>query len=132
MKLHRRVITGSAVLAACAALGWVSPVVQAAATAAPTWTRQHPAVHPPARVGAAMAYDAATGTAVLFGGDQSGSGSVDTWTWNGTTWTRQAPAVHPSARDFAAMAYDAATSTVLLFGGGTPGGYDIGDTWIWG
>jgi hypothetical protein len=33
-----------------------------------TWTQQHPATSPPARGQAAMACDAATGTAVLFGG----------------------------------------------------------------
>ena len=33
-----------------------------------TWTKQYPPVHPLAQAGAAMAYDAATGTAVLFGG----------------------------------------------------------------
>jgi class 3 adenylate cyclase len=63
-----------------------------------------------------MAYDAATGTAVLFGGyiDQPLS---TTLTWNGSTWTRQHPATHPSARQDASMAYDAATRTVVLFGG---------------
>jgi hypothetical protein len=55
-----------------------------------------------------MAYDAATGTVVLFGG--GGNHDLgDTWTWDGTTWTQQAPATHPAARLSASMAYDAAT-----------------------
>ena len=98
-----------------------------------TWTRQHPAASPPARYGAAMAYDPATATVVLFGGGgtTSGSDTADTWTWDGTTWTRQHPAVHPSARFDPAMAHDAATGTVVLFGGGNRGNL-FGDTWTWG
>ena len=64
-----------------------------------------------------MAYDAATGTVVLFGGDGSSGDLGDTWTWNGTTWTEQTPATSPPARESATMAYDAATGTVVLFGG---------------
>jgi hypothetical protein len=79
-----------------------------------TWTEQHPAVHPSARDEAQMAYDAATGTVVLFGGS---NGANDTWTWNGTTWTQQHPATSPPARYMASMAYDAATGTEVLFGG---------------
>jgi hypothetical protein len=91
-----------------------------------------PAASPSARDLAVMAYDAATGTAVLFGG--YGRGVLgDTWTWNGTTWAKQAPAAHPTARVDAAMAYDAATSTTVLFGGigNSPGSW-LGDTWTWG
>ena len=65
-----------------------------------------------------MAYDAATGTVVLFGGYSTGTALLgDTWTWDGTTWTKQAPATSPPARDGASMAYDAATSDIVLFGG---------------
>ena len=65
-----------------------------------------------------MAYDAATGTIVLFGGNNANSPPVgDTWTWDGSTWTKQAPATSPSAREVASMAYDAATGTIVLFGG---------------
>ena len=46
-----------------------------------------------------MAYDAATGTVVLFGG-LGGHGDLgDTWTWNGTTWTQQAPSDQPARPD---------------------------------
>ncbi len=44
------------------------------------WTQQHPAASPPGRENASMAYDAATGTQVLFGGFD-GSPLGDTWTW---------------------------------------------------
>ena len=47
-----------------------------------TWANQHPAAHPPAIAQGAMAYDAATGTAVLFGGHNSSAHNLaDTWTW---------------------------------------------------
>ena len=64
-----------------------------------------------------MAYDAATGTIVLFSGDGTLGVLGDTWTWDGSTWTKQAPAASPPARSGASMAYDAATGTVVLFGG---------------
>jgi len=97
-----------------------------------TWTRQFPTTSPPARFGASMAYDAATGTVVLFGGlSSSGRAFGDTWTWNGTTWAKQAPATSPPARDAASMAYDAATGTVVLFGGLSSSDRALGDTWTW-
>ena len=47
-----------------------------------TWTQQAPAASPPARFLSPMAYDAATGTMVLFGGlTQSSNALHDTWTW---------------------------------------------------
>ncbi len=84
--------------------------------------------HPPARYRAAMAYDAATGTIVMFGG--YGTRRLGgTWTWDGSTWTKQAPATSPTAREGESMAYDAATGTIVMFGGnGTRGNY-LGDTW---
>jgi hypothetical protein len=118
--------------AAAAVVLSVQPAVLASSAPAPTWTRQHPATHPPARQNASMAYDAATGTIVLFGGwrDAGGHYFGDTWTWDGSTWTKQAPATHPSARYFASMAYDAATHTIVLFGG-YGGAGQLGDTWTW-
>jgi hypothetical protein len=77
-----------------------------------------------------MAYDAATGTAVLFGGYYFRGVYGDTWTWTGTTWTKQAPAASPPAREVASMAYDAATGTAVLFGGYS--GSLLSDTWTWG
>jgi hypothetical protein len=63
--------------AALAAVGVVGAVPPAVASASPQqaldWTLQAPATRPSARADAAMAYDAATGTAVLFGGFDSTS-----------------------------------------------------------
>jgi hypothetical protein len=119
-----------------AALG-VPGVSQSAALASSpglTWTQQHPAASPPARWDAAMAYDAATGDIVLFGGHGKHNVTLgDTWTWDGSTWTKQHPATGPPARQGAAMAYDAATSDIVLFGGynGNSHGHTFGDTWTW-
>jgi hypothetical protein len=96
-----------------------------------TWTKQAPAVHPPGRFWASMAYDAATGTLVLFGGTNGNGDFGDTWTWNGTTWAQRHPATSPPALWGASMAYDAATGTVVLFGGGNGNGGLLADTWTW-
>jgi hypothetical protein len=96
-----------------------------------TWAKLQPATRPPALEGASMAYDAATGTVVLFGGDGPAGANGSTWTWDGITWTRQAPAASPPARFFASMAYDAATGTVVLFGGLDGSLATLGDTWTW-
>ena len=132
MKPARIVITGMAVLAACGLLGMVSPAVQASSVLAVTWTRQFPAASPPARVGASMAYDAATRSVVLFGGGRGLTGtSSATWTWDGSTWAEQHPATHPPAGSFASMAYDAATRSVVLWGGDLADGADLTSTWTW-
>jgi hypothetical protein len=78
-----------------------------------------------------MAYDAATGIVVLFGGSVYPRFFDDTWTWNGRTWTHQAPATHPSARGAAPMAYDTATGQAVLFGGDDQRLFFDG-TWTWG
>ena len=49
-----------------------------------TWTKQEPTVHSPPlprRRGASLAYDPATGTAVLSGGGSGVPPLGDTWTW---------------------------------------------------
>jgi hypothetical protein len=90
---------------------------------------------PSPREGSQMAYDAADGQVVLFGGYRSipHRSEVyvgDTWTWDGTDWTRQHPAHEPPARAFGGMVYDAGLGQVVLFGGETGSGR-IGDLWTW-
>jgi hypothetical protein len=131
----RRLTAGAiALLSVVGVLGVFSPAVQASPSLGLNWTRQAPASSPPARADAAIAYDAATGTVVLFGGyTRTASGTVtfgDTWTWDGLTWTKRAPATSPPARSGASMAYDAATGTVVLFGGGGANS-SLSDTWTW-
>jgi hypothetical protein len=99
---------------------------------AKTWTQQFPAVSPSARR-APMAYDAATRSVVLFGGDNGASVDYsDTWTWNGATWTQRFPAAAPLARQCGSVAYDGTLGAVVLFGGfagSWPNSLD--DTWAW-
>jgi hypothetical protein len=105
-----------------------------------------PAETPPARTGAAIVYDQATGRLVMFGGKipnpaapavgQVVPGAVtdETWTWDGTRWARLAPPAKPPARENALIAYDAARRQVVLYGGGlgtTLQDQELHDTWTW-
>ncbi len=99
-----------------------------------TWTELHPPASPPARADAPIAYDAATRTVLLFGGEGMISageygGLSDMWSWNGTTWTKLSPPASPGGSDDDSMAYDPATATVLLFRDGCCG--SAGQTWSW-
>jgi hypothetical protein len=96
------------------------------------WTQQLSATSPPAGYGTSMAYDAATSTVVLFGGEDGVTDDSDTWSWDGTTWTQLTPAAAPSPRYAAAMTYDAARGTIVLFGGtDLATSALLGDTWTW-
>jgi Galactose oxidase, central domain len=89
---------------------------------------QHPSPFP--RLVMGMAYDAADGQVVLFGGEANGIFFGDTWTWDGTVWTKEHPAHSPSRRSNLGVAYDAADGQVVLFGGYSAGVY-LRDTWTW-
>jgi hypothetical protein len=80
------------------------------------------AAQPSARTGAAMAYDAADQSIVLFGGQSRTKALDDTWTWNGSGWTQQHPATSPPALENAQMAYDPVTHDVILVGMTEPAG----------
>ena len=72
---------------------------------------------PPARSDAAMAFDAADGTVVMFGGEGRSGSLGDTWTWNGSAWTQAHPSTSPPALSGAQMTYDPVSHDVLLVGG---------------
>jgi len=85
---------------------------------------------PPARLGHAMAYDAARGVVVLFGGGGGRSAPrADTWEFDGTTWTEIAAPTSPGARFHHTMAYDSARGVVVLFGGYADAWTILTDTW---
>ena len=101
-----------------------------------TWREATAELRPSPRHGAAMAFDAARGRAVLFGGDVGmgpGANNLlgDTWEWDGTRWIEQRPATAPPARRRAAMAYDPVRQRVVLFGGHTAASNVADDTWEW-
>jgi len=77
-----------------------------------------------------MAYDAARGVTILFGGRGIPGIQRDTWEWDGRRWARMETRGGPSARRFHAMAYDAARAGAVLFGGNDGDG-EVGDTWAW-
>jgi len=103
--------------------------VPAGAQTALNWTRQIPQNFPSPRWGPALAYDAAHGQVVLFGGSDGANADTldDTWVWDGSNWTQKSPQANPSARYEHAMAYDSGHDQVVLFGGSS----DVGDTWVW-
>ena len=102
------------------------------------WTNITPGTSPPVRFSSAFAYDAATNTIVLYGGESIVYNGIsflvsylsDTWTYNGSTWTQQSPATVPPARYGAGTAYNPGTGTVIMFGGAN-GANIFGDTYGW-
>ncbi len=85
---------------------------------------------PPARSGAAFAYDKRRGVAVLFGGkDINLTPLDDTWEFDGEIW-RERHIVGPPARGETQAAYDPGRGVVVLFGGrGVLANSFFGDTW---
>jgi hypothetical protein len=94
------------------------------------WTQRED-VGPSPRRSYAMAFDAARGVVVLFGGYRplaQPSMLNDTWQWDGSSWT-QVENSGPSPRNGHAMVYDSARDRIVLFGGAS--GSQFGDTWEW-
>lgn len=83
------------------------------------WVQGSSTQAPPARSGAAFAYDAARGCTVMFGGgiDSPRQMLADTWEYGANGWSQRAPLVAPSGRWFHSLVYDATRSRVVLFGG---------------
>jgi hypothetical protein len=98
-----------------------------------TWTAMPSAGLPPARHSAAVAFDPATGGALLFGGTRPGVTLThygDTWQWTALGWSAANPATAPAPRSNAAIAGDPLRHRIVLWGGfGANGGLD--DTWEW-
>lgn len=100
------------------------------------WVQRTPVSFPSARVGHAMAYDAARQRVVLFGGTNGlvgGAVHADTWEWNGTTWLERTPLSGPSpaARHEHAMTHDSISGETYLFGGVDASGTPRNDLWAW-
>jgi hypothetical protein len=95
-----------------------------------TWSAVTTALSPPPRDGAAVAYDAARGRAVLFGG-RNGTALGDTWTFDGVNWQQRFPASSPPPRLMHALANDLLRARVVLFGGVDPAISQLDDTWEW-
>jgi hypothetical protein len=73
--------------------------------------------NPPARSGAAMAYDSAAGVTVMYGGMSATESALhDTWLWNGTTWSALAQSGGPGPMVDVHMSDDPHDGGVLLIG----------------
>jgi hypothetical protein len=105
---------------------------------AQTWTwdgfqwRMVDVPQPPARSGAAMAFDPASGRVILFGGigDQARTQLNDTWAWDGRAWSKLSPQHSPSPRQEAALTSFASKRGILLVGGNERTGFTH-DMWLW-
>ncbi len=105
-----------------------------------TWSPVATGATPPGSVFTDLAYDAADGYLVDFGGQDNGYKSAnatlnETWTFDGTSWQNLTPslALSPPTRFGAAMTFDPATESVLMFSGlsGTLTGSSLRDD-FWG
>ena len=87
---------------------------------------------PPARYGAKMAFDAARGQVVLFGGSTltSRGAYADTWSWTSAGWTQHL-VPGPPARDGHGLAFDPTRNTVVCHGGYANNAFWNSDTWEW-
>lgn len=97
-----------------------------------SWLRRISVSMPPSpRQAPGMAYDAARGRMVLFGGFAGSNIWLgDTWEWDGIDWLRRTPAAAPPARGGHAMAYDEVRQRVVLFGGSNGVEFKQ-DVWEW-
>ena len=90
------------------------------------WSEVQSDGRPTARMSAAMAYDPARKSLILYGGAYPGTTPLtptvilgDTWEWNPGTrkWTQLQPASSPEPRNGAGMVTDSGRAKLLLFGG---------------
>src|SRR5207245_1609993 len=104
-----------------------------------TWTNASPASSPSARGFSGIAYDAAAGRTILFGGGIILFGATvqfynDTWTYDlaQNQWQDVSPSERPTERLLSAMDYDGLADRSILFGGGVLAGSGptfYNDTW---
>jgi cysteine-rich repeat protein len=84
------------------------------------WIQREATSAPGPRTEPAMAYDAAHGETVMYGGFDD----VTTWIWDGETWSPRTSTTTPGPRAGATAAYDAAREEIVMFGSGS-------GTWLW-
>lgn len=106
----------------------VALLVAGSAVSQNAWSQQPTSPTPLGRWEHVMAYDAARGVTVMFGGYNGSQGyQDDTWTFDGTTWQAMpVTGARPSPRGRAAMCYDSLRHRVILVAG-----QQLSDTWLW-
>src|SRR5438132_8435907 len=88
---------------------------------------------PPARTGAAMAYDVGQHQLVMYGGVTElgqAAGLNDTWAWDGKGWIQLKPHTIPTIQN-PSMAYDAAKGALLMVGSEVTGQTRRNSLWSW-
>ena len=97
-----------------------------------TWAQVETTQNPGQRIDAAMAYDPARQSLILFGGHSWTTGATfdDTWEWNGSTrqWTQLVTKGAPAARWGHALVTDTARKKILMFGASSA---MAGEVWEW-
>ncbi|MCI4335601.1 MAG: PKD domain-containing protein [Thermoplasmata archaeon] len=84
-----------------------------------------------ARAFPSFAWDPATGTDILFGGESPGPPALalnDTWSFSGGRWAELTPTHAPAPRYGASLAWDPTDNELVLFGGNN-GSASLADTW---
>ena len=100
-----------------------------------SWSLVNPNARPAIRAAAMMAYDAADGYTVMFGGyegyllPQNDYAFNDSWEYRAGQWIELSPPLSPSNRSSGAMATDPSTGCPILFGGVGAGSPSTNDTW---
>src|SRR6266702_1176300 len=111
--------------------GTASPETWAYSYQADTWTNMSPPLSPPPGLSGAMAYDAESGRAILFGAPFRGASETWAYDLSANHWTNMTAgeAQRPSPRWGHAMAYDSRADRIILFGGQASSGSD--ETWAY-
>jgi uncharacterized repeat protein (TIGR01451 family) len=88
-------------------------------------------VAPPPSGGHKMTYDSARHRIVLYGlTTTGGTGSTQTWVWDGG-WILKTPSASPPPAFNGAMAYDEASQQALFYGGSVGRYANTNGTWAW-
>ncbi len=106
----------------------------ATSEASPVWEELGPWDGGPGlREAHAMAYDAARGVVVLYGGSDPSGMRTETWEWDGRRWHQRGDGVpHPGGKHFGRMAWDARRGEIVHTGGHPPGGANaVNQTATW-
>ena len=82
------------------------------------------------REAAALVFDEASGTPLLFGGSDGNRENRETWRYTAAGWQQLSPSVSPPERHGQAMTWDA-TRNVVVMAMGQRIGVSLGDTWEW-
>lgn len=93
------------------------------------WSELTSAASPPARYGAAVAFNPADNKVHMFGGSNERVEFIaEHWVWDGSKWSQVSGGRVPPARQNARLAWDPTLQQLVLFGGYA--GYYLSDLWV--